>query len=259
MPKAAIKPLRGQTASVKSFNGEQIARARRELEKFPALQRIHDKLAGAVHKFSNGEARHKHAIGLAVLDVQQDDEKYGKRSVATLAVLLGYDKSTLNDYARVAATWKTARDLQSVLREKNELGASPTFSHLVELTQLTLKSERDRMLARVRRENLTVEQLRLILRGDGDDTNDSDDTDGEPKEARDVRRMAATWRGEIDQLKRRTDWVILRAAENPTAQVLGELKGCAEQQRGIAAQAEENAKKLDAEREKLAQQKKGGR
>ena len=58
--------------------------------------------------------------------------------------------------------------------------------------------------------------------------------------------------GDLDQMKRRTEAVLLRAGEKPTPDVLEHVKTCAEQLRALAKNAEEHAKALEAAVAKVA-------
>lgn len=233
-----------KVADVENMNDAQLRRARRDLDSRPALRRAYEKISVVVQNLSIHDARCKHAIGVVVLAAREDPKKYGKGSVQTLAILLGYDKSTLHDFADVAETWKAA-EFAALLRRKNGLGLPLKFSHLVVVHTVDDKKKRDQFLERALKENLTVKQLELVVRGREIELDDIQ-VDGEPAEARDVRRTAAAWSGEIDQLKRKTAWVIQRAKSNPGPLVLEGLKGCAEQQHAISSQAGANAKALEA-------------
>lgn len=231
-------------AVVEDLNEAHVRRARRELDAHPALRHKYEKLVKIVAGLATNEARRKHAIGLTVAEMHGDEKKYGKKSVVTLATLLAIDKSTLNDYARVARAWRTARELTAVLRERNTVGIPITFSHLVEIAGF-VKEQRGRLLKLVRDNNLTVEQLRVAMRGPKPETAVHD-------EASQVRHEASRWRAQIDQINRGTEWVIVRASKNPTRSVLDELNEFAQLQRQLSQAASKNADRLDQERDRLA-------
>jgi hypothetical protein len=230
--------------AIVDLNAKRIARAEKEIEKHPALNATLEKLFGLVKTARIGDAQFKYEVGRIVGEVRKDKNKYGKRSVKTLAILLECDKSRLNDYANVAETW-SAEEFAEILQRQNGNQFPPTFSHLIELARLTTKNERDEKLEQVVDKSLTVHQLHVALFGRTVGT-EVGESESEPAEAQGLRRTAATWGGEIDQLTRKTDWVIDRAKSNPVASVLDELRECARQQRAIATQASKNADELDA-------------
>jgi hypothetical protein len=229
--------------AIVDLNARRIARAEKELEKHHPLNDALERLFGLVKAARIKDAQFKYDVGRIVDGVRKDKNKYGKRSVETLAILLEYDKSILNDYANVAETW-SAEEFAEILQRQNGIQFPPTFSHLIELARLTTKNERDEKLEQVVDKSLTVHQLRTSLRSESA-SNESGESDGEPEAARFVHRAAATWQGEFDQLKRKTDWVIQRAKSNPLPSVLVELRECARLQRAIASQASKNADDLD--------------
>ena len=95
---------------------------------------------------------------------EEGSDKYGRRAVTTLGILLGYDKSTLNDYAAVATAWGWGQ-LKSMLGRKNPAGLSLTFSHFIELAGVTDEDEVQRVLTEAVEEGFSVAQLRQRLRG----------------------------------------------------------------------------------------------
>src|ERR1700733_11370886 len=114
------------------FSHEVIARARKVVEKNAALAKVYGRLLTLVAETTRNEAHRRYDIGTLVRQVRDDEQKYGKRSVEALAMLLRFDKSTLHDYANVAATWDAA-DFKALLKRTNRVGLGLRFSHLVVL------------------------------------------------------------------------------------------------------------------------------
>jgi hypothetical protein len=99
-----------------------------------------------------------HAIGQLVAAIDDDEGTYGKRAVAKLAQALGLNRATLYDYAAVARYWST-EEITKVRERKGFMGRSLSWSHLVELSRVKKKSEREKLFVQALVEGLTVREL----------------------------------------------------------------------------------------------------
>jgi len=107
------------------------------------------------------ECRARHAVGVIVLDVQQSEDKYGKRAVGAMAAALGVERSALYCHGQVAATFKL-REVESLLRAtKSERPLS--WWHLCVLARVADPKERDELARRARR-GLSVRELKRVVR-----------------------------------------------------------------------------------------------
>jgi hypothetical protein len=105
----------------------------------------------------------RHKIGVAVVELKNED-MYGYHAVERLADDLGYDKSTLYEYADVAEAWP-AKAFSEVCGRKTTKGMPITFSHLVELTDVDNPKRRAKLLDEVFAKSLSVRALREKIGG----------------------------------------------------------------------------------------------
>ena len=101
----------------------------------------------------------RHAIGVVVNDVKNTPDTYGKEAVKQLAQDLGFEKSTMYEYANVAEAWP-ARDFTKLCERRTGNGMPITFSHLVELIRIKNEASRAKLLEKVFEDSLSVRALR---------------------------------------------------------------------------------------------------
>ena len=216
-----------------------IARAQKEMEANAPLKRIYDQLRRMVMRAAKSEHKVRYAIGEKVNTViKAKKEKYGNDAVGTLAVLLGYEKTALYDYARVAERW-SENDVTSILKRK-----TPTtlfFSHLIALAKVNSEKRRYPLLERAIAEGLSVRQLQLAI----DNTGVSEDTRDEPPEVRSFRAAITAWKGERVAVRGRTNRLLEQAKSKPTKAVLLLMSRSAEGQRAVAKEYENCASELE--------------
>ena len=240
-PKPA-KPASGAPATVTKIADVKQSRAQAELTRHPALERTYDRLKSLVADGVRAEAGVRYQIGVAVASALAAPEKYGKRSVDTLAELLSFDDSTLRDYARVAQTWSKG-EVTAILRKLNSANLPLRFSHLVVLSKVSNAKRRDQLVERCLHEALSVRQLRVLLsEGDGERAALDADEPGVRE-----RRQALVWfEHEAAQIDRRTADLIDYAQKNADPAVYAMLDDCVKAERELAAKAEGSAAKLEA-------------
>ena len=231
--------------SLVDLHRETIERARKVVEKNTALAKLYELLRKVVGATTLVEAKRRYEIGRLVGQVQDDKEKYGRRSVEALATLLGFDKSTLYTYAEVAKTWD-AKEFNGWLKKKSEAGIGLRFSHFVVVAQVADGRRRNALLTRALSENLTVRQLEL-------ECPSAPASDVVPEEASNraedqIRHSASRWEAAADEIYADTR-AILRLASTTasrTPEVLRLVKATADKQRALAKKAGECADQLTA-------------
>lgn len=120
---------------------------RRELQRIQALLRSAPDTV---------EARHD--VGLVVLAVKREPERYGKQAVALLASALGRDEATLYRFAQVASRW-TEREIAEWIARASAAGHPLSWWHFVEASAIARKRDRDELLRRAVEERLSVRAL----------------------------------------------------------------------------------------------------
>lgn len=106
----------------------------------------------------------RHQVGLLVVAMRRDPERYGKQAVALVATALGRDEATLYRFAQVASRW-TEADVAHWLARAKSKGHPLTWWHLVEASAVARKRERDDLVRRAIDEGLSVRAVsRLAAR-----------------------------------------------------------------------------------------------
>jgi hypothetical protein len=230
-------------AQVIDLNKKTIARVWAIVNKNPALEKIYTRLLEIVSEANLEEADRRYSIGRLVAQVRQETDKYRKGSVEKLATLLGFDTSTLHDYANVADTWQNKTEFNALLRQESERGFGLRFSHLVVLARVADEKHRKKLIALALEMSLTVRQLENYVRTEAA----SADEPAPPALSGAVdraRHVVAFWEGAVDQVDRDTRELERLAASSPD--VLPYLQKTAEKQRALAETASACAAKLEA-------------
>jgi hypothetical protein len=177
--------------------------------------------------------------------VGDNENKYGKRSVNTLATLLGFDKSTLHDYANVAKTWD-ANEFKALVKRKNGAGLGLRFSHLIVLARVEDGQQRNALVDQVLEQNLTVRQLEEVVRARtaGGDVTADESSASTPAEV--IKRVTADWKAAADKIDRGTRALVQLASRERTPKVLDLIRTTAEKQRALAQRASASADELFA-------------
>lgn len=206
---------------------------------------------------ASNELARRHRIGLAVLDLK-DGRTYGDRAVERLAKRIGYDKSTLYEYADVAKTWPSEA-LEKLCARRTTKGMPITFSHLVELAAVA-SERRVTLLERVFEKSLSVRALQELI-------GDQDNHVGKPKKAISGRAAKvgmqttdrsglAGWIAEVDaQLEAQARWTSslpeIRTLPS-TAELAQQLTTAIASNEALRAAAAETTKLLEIERQRVA-------
>ncbi len=159
--------------------------------------------------------RARHTIGRMILEIRNDVEKYGARAVPLLATALGRDETTLYRYGQVAARWNAA-DLAKLLKRTDVYGEPLSWSHLVELTAIHLKRERERWTEKILTEGLSVRELARAVGGLHSGMIDESDAGAKPSLATSLKEIVVM----TDKLNRRAarwDDAMFAPAQEPTS------------------------------------------
>lgn len=97
----------------------------------------------------------RHQVGLLVVAMRRDPERYGRQAVALVATALGRDEATLYRFAQVASRWTEAEVVQWLARATSK-GHPLTWWHLVEASAVARKRDRDDLVRRAIDEGLSV-------------------------------------------------------------------------------------------------------
>ncbi len=232
--------------SLVDLNRAAIRRAHKVVERNAALVKIYERLLKVVAETTREEASRRYDIGKLVRQVRDDEEKYGKRSVEALAMLLRFDKSTLHDYANVATTWDD-KEFKALLKKKTALGLGLRFSHLVVLAQVDDGRGRNALITRALAQNLTVRQLAEIVRaGAAADGDAAASEPSAPTPADVIRRVSLRWETAADEIDRDTRELVQLASTQRTPEVLALVQAAADRQRALAVKATACADQLVA-------------
>lgn len=116
----------------------------------------------AIHKLLiSGDSQQAEAcyeVGRLVLEVKNNENKYGKEGVKLLSRDLGHRKDFFYDCARVVETWSKP-DFDELMHREGENGKHLSFSHLVELLQ-EKDEDREARINEVLDEGLSVRVMR---------------------------------------------------------------------------------------------------
>lgn len=141
------------------------ARVNRAIEKMPgALRKRYEKLAEQLAEATAVDVKVRYEIAVVVRDAK-DRKKYGDKAVKLLSEALGYSESALYPYAYVAETW-TKKELSTLLRRKNVYGDHLSWSHLIELSRVMSKRERNQLIETALEHGLSVRAMMALRDGD---------------------------------------------------------------------------------------------
>lgn len=156
------------------------------------FEAIREALASATGE----EVRGRHRVGVMIIDLQADENKYGKKAVATVARALGVDATTLYRYGSVARLWDAA-SMRALMRRQTTRGQQPiSWCHLLELARVRPAGLRSRLLERVFAEGLSVRELARLIAEVQDREADHDghgDAQGVLRELAKLARVAETY------------------------------------------------------------------
>ncbi|WP_394832168.1 hypothetical protein LVJ94_37195 [Pendulispora rubella] len=155
-----------------------------------ALRERYEELQTLLAEATGKDVRARYRIGRLIADVKGSEQRYGARAVKNLAAALGRDEATLYRFALVAEAW-TASELETLLARKTPHGEPLSFSHLVELAQMSNKSERTEMLEYALAYGVSVRELIDAIADTGEGRGDSA-TDVPPSIDSLLRRVAST-------------------------------------------------------------------
>ncbi len=136
------------------------------------------------------DVRARYRIGRLIADVKLSEQRYGARAVKNLAAALGRDEATLYRFALVAEAWNE-QELEILLERKTPHGEPLSFSHLVELAQVSNKTTRQEMLEFALCYGVSVRELIDAIADTGSQRSDRG-ADGVPSIDSLLRRVATT-------------------------------------------------------------------
>jgi len=154
-----------------------------------ALRERYEELQKLLAEATGKDVRARYRIGRLIADVKVSEQRYGARAVKNLAMALGRDEATLYRFALVAEAWND-RELEVLLARKTPHGEPLSFSHLVELAQVSNKTARDEMLEFALNYGVSVRELIEAIADTG--AQRSERADGSPSIDSLLRRVATT-------------------------------------------------------------------
>lgn len=184
-------------SSVKRAADAMNASLRREFKRIEALLRSAPE---------DVEVRHK--VGLLVVALKRDSDRYGKQAVALVATALGRDEATLYRFAQVASRWTEAEVAHWVARAKAK-GQPLSWWHFVEASAVARKRDRDELLRKTIDERLSVRAITRLAAGAGRQPRAMNRL---VREVEGLVRRAATVREECASLRAVSSRVTLEAA-----------------------------------------------
>lgn len=98
------------------------------------LQTSCNKIRTLLSRQNRDDAQAKYDIGVEIVAVKKDEDKYGKGSVRVIADELGCTTVLLYTYAAVAAAW-TPDEFKAICKKKNVKGVTLSFRHLLALAK----------------------------------------------------------------------------------------------------------------------------
>ena len=127
---------------------------------------------------SRHDVLHRHAIGLIVLQLMEDVNKYGKGAVQKAAEALDVKANWLYETARVAKTWSAKQlvEFLAVCEGSNKpRQRTLTWSHLLAVAEESDKKKRDDLIRAVIERGLSIRSLRDWMRPAEDSSSQEDD------------------------------------------------------------------------------------
>jgi hypothetical protein len=111
---------------------------------------------------SNVRARYQVAL-IIEESYYRDDSRHAIGFVVGLAEEISCSRDEVRQYLLVARSW-SPEEIEAILERKNSHGMSITWSHLTTLAQIGDKEERDAILSFALEEELTVRELKQLLK-----------------------------------------------------------------------------------------------
>lgn len=185
----------------------------------------------------------RHQVGLLVMAMRRDPERYGKQAVALVARALGRDEATLYRFAQVASRWTEAEVAQWTTRAKSA-GHPLTWWHLVEASAVARKRKRDDLVRRAIDEGLSV---RAVSRLAGRAGRSSRTMSRLVHEAETLARRVATLREGCEELREASTgdasitFPALERARNAVADLVAQAERARTEIDSIAANASPDA------------------
>jgi hypothetical protein len=143
---------------------DDATRARRAIDAMNASLRARYQTLRELLDASGGESIEvRHRIGRVVMQITNDTDEYGTRALALLASALSRDATSLYRYGHVASRW-SEDEIARVVERRNRAGARISWSHLVELSTVAGRKEREELLERTFAEALSVRDLVRVVR-----------------------------------------------------------------------------------------------
>jgi hypothetical protein len=121
----------------------------------------------------------RYQVGLRLLVLMGDPEKYGGRAVERLAEQLGVTSATLYRYSAVAETW-TGHDVQVLIARSTPNGEPLSWLHLVALTRVPTAALRAQLTEECLLEGWSVRELTLRVQRETGRALRGDEANAEP-------------------------------------------------------------------------------
>lgn len=102
--------------------------------------------------------RRRHKLGCMVLEVTNDEDKYGKHAVDQMSKLLSMDNSLLYN-AKLFAERYSMNDLEELTNLRNRIGDSLTWSHVVQLIRVPDRDARLQLQQQTADNSWTYQEL----------------------------------------------------------------------------------------------------
>ena len=186
--------------------------------------RIRDRIA----KNEKNDVLARYEVAVAIHGLR-DAAKYGSNAVTKLAMFLGWSLTTVQDYAKVAATWPDAQNFAELAAEKNKNGIPLTWSHFTLLMREEDTEVRANLMAQALTEGWTVAELEAGRKanksGQSDNTDTAaDSTDGttEPATANPVVAMVNSVAEKLAAVKATCETGLLKTIAGAPANTLDE-------------------------------------
>ena len=125
----------------------------------PDLRKRYEELRGYVTDEAMDVFRNRHRIGKLAIEIDKDDQRYGKKAVSSLENLLGMGRDYLRNAQLFAERYDTAH-LEELIVTRNRNGDPLVWSHVVELIRIPNLKEMFSLQKRTAENNWTAADLR---------------------------------------------------------------------------------------------------
>lgn len=133
-----------------------------------ALQSEYNTIRALAAQADHQDALARHEIALHCHTVCEGDGQggtYGDRAVVRLSKALGWSKSTVYEYAVVAATWPDKQVFAQFAEQEDRYGKPLSWSHIVLLAAVADTGRRNELVKDAIKHGWNVRDLRKELRG----------------------------------------------------------------------------------------------